>query len=297
MRHPVDLEPKKRDIWAEWLAHYRFGGDAAERERMLEQTSVFRKRVLEGAALAGGETLLDVGCGEGLIGFGAFERGAGHVIFSDISDDLIDFCRETAESLDLVERCSFVKAAADDLAGVANESVDVVTTRSVLIYVADKARAFDEFMRVLRPGGRVSLFEPINSFEMDEKENGFWGYPAEGVADLAARVTAVFEEIQAPTDPMLDFDERDLFGLAQAAGFFPVELDYKAEVRPSDVVAWNTFVNTSGNPLIPTIGEAIDRALAPDERERFIEHLRPLVEQGRGVWRMAQAYLVAVKPS
>lgn len=291
------MEAKKRDIWAEWLALYRFGGDAAAREKMLEQTSVFRKRVLEGAALAHGETLLDVGCGEGLIGFGAFERGAGHVVFADISDDLLEFCRETAESLDLTDRCSFVKAAADDLVGVANESVDVVTTRSVLIYVADKARAFAEFMRVLRPGGRVSLFEPINSFGMDEKRAGFWGYPVDGVADLAARVTAVFEEIQLPTDPMLDFDERDLLGLAQSAGFFPVELDYKVEVRPSDVVAWDAFVNMSGNPLIPTIGDAIDRALAPDERERFVAHLRPLVEQGRGVFRLAQAYLVAVKPS
>ena len=291
------MEAKKRDIWAEWLARYRFGGDAAERERMLEQTSVFRKRVLEGAALARGETLLDVGCGEGLIGLGAFERGAGHVVFSDISDDLLAFCRETAESLDLADRCSFVKGAADDLAGVANESVDVVTTRSVLIYVADKARAFEEFMRVLRPGGRVSLFEPINSFAMDEKRDGFWGYPADSVADLAARVMAVFEEIQAPTDPMLDFDERDLLGLAESAGFFPVDLQYSAQVRPSDVHAWKAFVNTSGNPLIPTIGEAIDRALAPDERERFAEHFRPLVEQGRGVWRLAQAYLVAVKPS
>jgi arsenite methyltransferase len=297
LRHPVDVEAKKRDIWAEWLAHYRFGGDAAERERMLDQTSVFRKRVLEGAALARGETLLDVGCGEGLIGFGAFERGAGHVIFSDISDDLIDFCRETAESLDLVERCSFVKAAADDLVGVANESVDVVTTRSVLIYVADKARAFEEFMRVLRPGGRVSLFEPINSFAMDEKLAGFWGYPADGIADLAARVMAVFDEIQPPTDPMLDFDERDLLALAQSTGFFPVELDYKAEVRPSEVQPWDVFLNTSGNPLIPTLGDAIDQALSPDERERFVAYLRPLVEQGRGVFRLAQAYLVAVKPS
>jgi arsenite methyltransferase len=294
----MDVEAQKRDIWAEWLAHYRFGGDAAERERMLEQTSVFRKRVLDGAALAQGETLLDVGCGEGLIGFGALERGAGHVVFSDISDDLLDFCRETAESLGLASRCSFVKAAADDLAGVAAASVDVVTTRSVLIYVADKARAFDEFRRVLRPGGRVSLFEPINSFGMDEKREGFWGYPTEGVADLAARVTAVFEELQPPTDPMLDFDERDLLGLAESAGFFPVELDYNAQVRPSEIPpAWDAFVNTSGNPLIPTIGEAIDQALAPEERERFVEHLRPLVEQGRGTWRLAQAYLLAVKAS
>ena len=292
------MEPNKRDIWAEWLAVYRFGGDAAERERMLEQTSVFRKRVLDGAALGRGETLLDVGCGEGLIGFGALERGAGHVVFSDISQDLLDFCRESAGALGVADSCSFVRAAANDLAGVSDGSVDVVTTRSVLIYVAEKTRAFAEFMRVLRPGGRVSLFEPINSFGMGEKLKGFWGYPVDGVADLAARVTAVFEEIQPPTDPMLDFDERDLLGLAESAGFFPVELDYNAQVRSSDVPpTWDVFVNTSGNPLIPTIGDAIDRALTPAERERFVEHLRPLVEQGRGVWRMAQAYLVAVKPS
>jgi len=265
---------------------------------MLERTSVFRKRILDGAALARGEMLLDVGCGEGLIGFGALERDAGHVVFSDISDDLLEFCRETAQSLGLADRCSFVKAAADDLAGVADATIDVVTTRSVLIYVADKARAFAEFIRVLRPGGRISLFEPINSFGMAEKLEGFWGYPVDGVADLAARVTAVFDEIQPPTDPMIDFDERDLFELAERAGFFPVELDYNAQVRPSDVPpTWDGFMNMSGNPLIPTIGDAIDRALTPDERERFVAYLRPLVEQGRGVWRMAQAYLVAVKPA
>ena len=294
--HPVGVEGKKRDIWAEWLAVHRYGGDSDERERMLERPDVLRKRVLDGATLAGGETLLDVGCGEGLIGFGAFERGAEHVVFSDISDDLLDFCRESAEALGLANRCSFVRAAADDLAGVADESVDVVTTRSVLIYVADKARAFEEFTRVLRPGGRISLFEPINSFGIGEKREGFWGYPAGGVADLAARVTAVFEEVQPPTDPMLDFDERDLLGLAASAGFFPVELEYRAQVRPSDVVAWDVFANMSGNPRIPTIGEAIGQALTPEERDRFVRHLRPLVEHGEGIWRMAQAHLRAVKP-
>jgi arsenite methyltransferase len=263
---------------------------------MLDETSRFREKVLDRAALAEGETLLDVGCGEGLIGFGALERGAGHVVFSDISDDLLGFCREAAEAIGVSDRCSFVKAGAEDLRGVAGASVDVVTTRSVLIYVPDKAAAFREFSRVLRPGGRASIFEPINRFGMDERKTGFWGYPGDGVADLAARVDAIYEEIQPPSDPMLDFDERDLVKLAEGAGFFPVELELQAFVRPSEPRPWDAFLNSSGNPKIPTIAEAMDRALTLEERERFTEHLRPLVEEGRGTWRMAQAYLKATKP-
>jgi arsenite methyltransferase len=263
---------------------------------MLEETREFREKVLERADLAEGETLLDVGCGEGLIGFGALERGAGHVVFSDISDDLLDFCREAAEAAGVADRCSFVKAGAEELAGVADASVDVVTTRSVLIYVRDKAGAFGEFARVLRSGGRASLFEPINRFGMDEKRQGFWGYPSDGLAELAARVEHVYEEIQPPDDPMLDFDERDLVRLAEEAGFFPVELELRAYVRPSEPRPWEAFLRSSGNPKIPTIGEAIDQALTPEERELFKRHLRPLVEEGKGVWRMAQAYLRAVRP-
>src|SRR5947207_8645204 len=134
------------------------------RRRMREDLVPVREKVLDRAGLAEGETLLDVGCGEGLIGFGALERGAGHVVFSDISDDLLDFCRGTARELNVLDRCSFVKAAAEDLREIEDASVDVVTTRSVLIYIADKRAAFAEFGRVLRPGGRISLFEPINRF-------------------------------------------------------------------------------------------------------------------------------------
>jgi SAM-dependent methyltransferase len=286
----------QRDIWAEWLAVHRHGGDPELRRRVLEQTAVFRDKVLDGAALAEGETLLDVGCGEGLIGFGALERGAGHVVFSDISDDCLAFCREAAASLGLSGRSSFVRAAADDLGGIDDASVDVVATRSVLIYVADKAGSFAEFLRVLRPGGRISLFEPINRFGLDARKQGFWGYPGDGLADLAARVDRVYEEIQPPDDPMLDFDERDLVRLAEEAGFFPVELELRAVVQRSEPRRWDAFLRSSGNPRIPTIGEAIDQALTPEERERFVAHLRPLVERGEGVWRMAGAYLRAQKP-
>src|SRR5204862_299823 len=121
------------------------GGDSEVRREMLEKLGRVRDKILDRAGVAAGERLLDVGCGEGLIGFGALERGAAHVVFSDISDDLLGFCREIADALGVSDRCSFVKASADDLAGISDASLDVVSTRSVLIYVADKERAFAEF--------------------------------------------------------------------------------------------------------------------------------------------------------
>jgi arsenite methyltransferase len=263
---------------------------------MLEGLAHVRDTVLDRSGLLEGETLLDVGCGEGLIGFGALERGAGHVVFSDISDDLLDFCCEAAEALDVSERCSFVNAGAAELSGIDDAFVDVATTRSVLIYVREKARVFDELFRVLKPGGRFSCFEPINRFGMEERTQGFWGFPVDGHSDLAERVEQVYVEIQPPDDPMLDFDERDLIRLAGVAGFFPIELELQAEIRAMEPRPWEAFLNSSGNPRIPTIAEAMDEALTAAERERFAAHLRVLVEEGKGVSRMASAYLRAVKP-
>jgi hypothetical protein len=42
----------------------------------------------------------------------------------------------------VLDRCHFACAAAEDLSPIEEESADVVTTRSVLIYVEDKRRRF-----------------------------------------------------------------------------------------------------------------------------------------------------------
>jgi arsenite methyltransferase len=264
---------------------------------MLDDLLPVRDKVLDRARLEPGETLLDVGCGEGMIGFSALERGASHVVFSDISDDLLNFCRNAAKALGVADRASFVQAGAAELSGIDDGSVDVVTTRSVLIYVPEKDQAFREFFRVLRPGGRFSCFEPINRFGMEERIRGFWGYPSDGLSDLAHRVEQVYREIQPPSDPMLDFDERDLIAHAERVGFFPIDLELQAEIRSTEPRPWDAFLHSSGNPKIPTIAEAMEKVLTPEERERFAAHLRMVVEEGRGVWRMAHAYLRAQKPS
>jgi arsenite methyltransferase len=280
-----------RDCWAEWLAHRRFGGDAEVKEKSLEELRRTRDKVLDNAKLAPGEMLLDVGCGEGLIGFGALERGAREVVFSDVSEDLLEACRSLARELGVLERCRFVQASADDLAPIDDASVDVVTTRSVLIYVDDKREAFAEFFRVLREGGRVSLFEPINRLNRFLR-----AFDAAEVQELEDRIRAVFEDLQPrDSDPMMNFDERDLVDLAESAGFGEIYLELQVEVKPPEPIRWEAYANLAFNPKIPTIAEAMEQVLTPEERSLYEAHMRPLVEEGRGSRRMASAYLRAVK--
>ena len=211
------------DCWADWIRTRRTGGDAAYEARMLEELGAVRDKVLDRAALQPGETLLDVGCGNGLIGFGAIERGAGEVVFADVSAPLLDDCRELAAKVGVLERADSSSRRLRTLR-VPDNSVDLVTTRSVLIYVKEKERAFREFLRVLRPGGRISLFEPINRFGIEERRRN-WGFDLdEDAARLMERLTSLAAEFQPSGDPMFDFDERDLLALAEKAGFFPIEL-------------------------------------------------------------------------
>jgi arsenite methyltransferase len=244
-----------RDCWAEWIADRRFGGDPELAREFLDKLGRVRERVLEHGRVGPGDTVLDE-------------------------------CRKRTGG-----RARFVQAAADDLRPIDDESIDVVTTRSVLIYVKHKARAFREFHRVLRSGGRMSLYEPINVFASD------WTYDFGPHEELKAKINSVYDAIQPPReDPMLDFDERDLIRLAEESGFHPVELDYRAEIRPIEPRPWETFLRMAGNPRIPTLEEAMAQVLTPEETERLAAHLRPLVEKGRGTWRMAHAYLWATKP-
>ena len=288
------------DRWHRWLLNVRFGGDAEAREQVLTQRLYpVRDKVLDKAQLQPSDTLLDVGVGDGLIAFGALERlGApGRVIFSDISQDLLDHCREAAEAEGLLDRCSFVLAPADHLNGVPTASVDAVTTRSVLIYVEDKAAALREFCRVLRPGGRISLAEPINRLMGWDDRSRFYGYDIRPVMALGEKVDAVCESIQAHgKDPMGDFDERDLVRHAEDAGFPVIDLELRVTVKNAkQPMPWERFLRMSGNPLIPPFGEAMDRALSPGEIAEFTAHLKPLVESGTGQERLVMAYLTAMK--
>ncbi len=292
-------DAKSGDPWFRWLSERRFGGSDERRERIESELRGVRAKVLERARVRPGDHLLDVGTGEGLIGFGALDlvTGTGRVTFTDISKELLDHCRDLARDLGVEGRCNFVEAPAHDLP-LGDRTVDVVTTRAVLIYVKQKRTAFAEFHRVLRAGGRVSIYEPINRFICADKNFlGYLGYDTRPVAHLFEKLNSVFDSREDPeSDPMVDFDERDLMSLAADVGFAEVHLELLADIEPTaEAMPWATFVNTAANPLVPTMGEAMQRALTPSEAARFEKYLRPLVEHGIGHRRMAVAHLWAAR--
>jgi ubiquinone/menaquinone biosynthesis C-methylase UbiE len=287
-----------RDPWAAWLAERRHGGDPELLRRQLEVLASIRDQVVANAALAAGHRVLDVGCGDGLIALAAAEAvgPTGQVIFSDVSCELLDRCRELATQRGLLDRCQFVEAPARDLSRIPDQAVDAVTLRSVLIYEPDKATSFAEFHRVLRPGGRLSLFEPINRFASAEAPDRFYGYDVAPVADLATKVKQVYDAIQPrDSDPMLNFDERDLVALAEHAGFGEVHAELTIDIRPPEPLSLDAMLNSAGNPRVPTPAEAMRQALTVEEVDRLTAHLRPLVEQGRGQRRTAAAHLWALR--
>ncbi len=280
------------DLWAAWLRRRRDSASEAVRRAMLERLAPVRDRVLDAAAVGPGDVVLDVGCGDGLVGLGALERGA-DVVFSDVSEACLDDCRAVAG-----DRARYLLASATDLGDL---DVDVVTTRSVLIYVADKRAAFAEFFRVLRQGGRLSIFEPINSFGVEERRRTYGGFDVAGVEQLMLRVMAEFDRVQAEAgglEAMVDFDEYDLFAAAESAGFADITLETIVELKQEPmfpVADWSLFLASSPNPLAPTFGEAMAAALDDAERTRLEAALRPQVEGGTGTTRVAKAFLVARK--
>ncbi len=255
---------------------------------MLEALAPVRGKLLEDAAVGPGDVVLDVGCGDGLVGLGALERGA-DVVFSDISAACLDDCRAVAG-----DRAQYHLASATDLGDV---EADVVTLRSVLIYVDDKRRAFEELFRVLRPGGRLSIFEPINRFGLDERRRTMGFADVTGVEDLIGRLWSR-EEADGVNAAMKDFDERDLFAHAEEAGFREVRIELHAQLKTEPFWGtrdWDLLLRSSPNPLLPTFGETLAANLTPEEIERLTAKLRPQVERGEGIARRAHCFLLARK--
>lgn len=300
----LDSEP---DLWADWLLRRRHGDDADFARAIQARVEHFADRVLDGACLAPGMTVVDVGAGEGLLAFGAIDRigPSLRVILTDISARLLRLSERLALECGVRDQCEFLNVPAESLTGIGDASVDVVMTRAVLAYVSDKAAALGEFHRVLAPGGRLSIAEPIfqddalSTIALRQLIDAQPQSAQQQFLHLLHRVkSAQFPDTheRMAESPLANYSERDLFRIAAAAGFSKIQLALYVTSIPRISRSWETFLGSSPHPLAPTAGEILATQFSPHERQLFEQVFRPAVEdaQATGIERMV--YLTATKP-
>lgn len=303
-----DLEKLEveEDFWSNWLLHGRHGGDPAYEPIMRAAVAEIRDRVLDGARLTSGMTLLDVGAGDGLISFEALRRVKQpfSVVLSDISAPLLQRAEHIAEDLGFRDNCSFIQTPAETLMGITDESVDVITSRAVLAYVHDKASALRSFLRVLKPGGRLSLGEPIHqdaAVQLAALTKVLRSEPANystPYLDLLQRCRALqmpstLEDIRS--NPLTSFSERDLVRLFREAGFVNIHMELHVDVKPSPAVPWSTFIEIAPRPGTPCLREIFEQHLTAKEVARFERGMRRDVESGTLTSQSMNVYLTAEK--
>jgi len=294
------------DRWYQWLMHSRHADDPQELALLRSETARQAERVLVGAQLQPGMTLVDLGCGDGLVGLRAAEILSGNLrlILTDISAPLLDQARASAAQRGMLSQCVFIECNADDLSALPDASVDAVTTRSVLAYVAQRQRAFDEIWRVLRPGGRLSVAEPML---IDEARFACALRAAvEAVAPaerdlfltLLHRVKAAqFPDTQEAMAacPMTSYTERDLVTLACNSGFGQIHMELHIDVRPSRFSSWHAFMGSAPHPLAPSLSDVLRDQFSADERAFFEQQVRPGIEDASTLAHERMVYLTAQK--
>lgn len=123
---------------------------------------------LEAGPIQPGSNVVDVGSGGGFDSFGAAHLvgPSGSVVGVDMTPEMLDAARNAAEQRD-VANVVFREGIAEELP-VVDGWADVVISNGVINLVADKAAAFAEINRVLRPGGVLQIGDISNGKPVPE---------------------------------------------------------------------------------------------------------------------------------
>jgi SAM-dependent methyltransferase len=118
------------------------------------------------AGLKQGDTVVDLGSGAGNDCFVArAEVGeSGRVIGLDFTDEMIAKARTNADKLGFTN-IEFVKGDIEEMP-LPDNLADVVISNCVLNLVPDKAKAFKQLYRVLKPGGHFSVSDIVLAGEL-----------------------------------------------------------------------------------------------------------------------------------
>jgi SAM-dependent methyltransferase len=209
--------------------------------------------------LAHGERLLDVGCGlgEAALGLAQDLGDGGEVVGVDVSERMLRVARSNAGAA----RCR-VRFTVGDARSLdePDDSFDAARSERTLQWLADPAAAVAEMVRVVRPGGRVSLIDTDwSTFTIDGGDDALAALVRDGMRTERNRPSNV---------------GRRLHDLVGAAGCVPL-------ARTEATQTWTTWdPDESPAPVgcfsLESLADdlvATDR-LATADRQRFVSTIQ-----------------------
>jgi len=257
--------------WTQWLKQNRFAGQTPE---MIEQTTKWleavRDVILVYAEIMPHETVIDIGCGTGLLAFKALEiqNCQGKVIFSDKFQDCLDDCKKILDELGLKTGYELLQSPCEHIS-LPESSVHKALMRSVLVHVVNKQPAISEIYRILKPGGKFCAFEPII-----RSNTRYWEILDPNYIEKYEDFKKVENEImENPIDSLCNFDENTLKLNLEIAGFSipdikEQQVSSKYIVKPGMVSEW---FNNPPAPTQPTTKERYLKYFDEDTVNKFMQ--------------------------
>ena len=207
--------------------------DAERYHRVADPQFEWGRRLVDRLQLAGGETVIDAGCGSGRLTRLLLERlPQGRVIAIDVSEQMLESTRRNLER-DFAGRVEYLLADLLDLdlAGAA----DVVFSAATFHWILDQPRLFTNLARALRPGGRLLA-------QMGGKGNLDRIHARSEAIMAAPEYRAEFDGWQRPWEFP---DEAVTRERLRSAGFRDIEVERFAQPTTfADAAAFREFITT-----------------------------------------------------
>lgn len=150
--------------------HFGFYPEGRERITMLQAQQLMEDNLAIRLNCKNNSTVFDAGCGEGKVATYLAKKYNLNVVGVDLLDWAIKKAKENASHDDVQDKVDFKVMDYTDLK-FPDQTFDGVYTMETLVHVPDHRKALRQFYRVLKPKGKLVLFEYSISPEKDIPDN------------------------------------------------------------------------------------------------------------------------------